>query len=354
MKAKFINILLLLVLFTGCNGDDDSATTQSPKDPITNNDNLDNNDDSYTNNQDRDDSQFAVTDTYGELIVTEGKFKYSAKVKPWSSWWYPLRNKELFYKEDGDAPLQKYDKYMWKKYKEDAQSAIYEEDYIYNGLSAAWAGLCHSWAVVSVLYKEPNYAIRRAKTDFSVGDQKALLIKSYENVKGLKIYGDRFDGDSDDTYADVFPDQYHRMVQHWLGKKEMPFLMDYDPSYPVWTVPVYEVSFKITKESDNTMLVKSWMRYATPFVEDRNFVGTKNSIKIYTYRLHGEFISDTEFKVDTGEWTEASIADHPDYLIDFPEDAVPGTFNENLEVKKIHEILGIKNDSDEDETEELI
>ena len=33
---------------------------------------------------------------YGPLIIQDGEFEAEAEVKPWSSWWYPVRDSYLF------------------------------------------------------------------------------------------------------------------------------------------------------------------------------------------------------------------------------------------------------------------
>ena len=270
-----------------------------------------------------------VTDKFGELKVKTGSFTYESEIKPWSSHWYPSRDKELFYNPEGLSPLEKYDEYTEKSDDLDKTNAtLYEKEKLYNESSAEWAGLCHAWAVASVLHKEPMRASTREKIKFSVGDKKALIIKSYEGVTGLEIYGDRYDGDVDDNYKDIYPDQFHKFVMEVLGKNKKPFLMDYDSSYPVWTVPVYKVKFDIEKISNTELNVSAWVTFASQFV-DKEYVGTRRVVKSYYYTLSGRFTGDT-FVVEDGEWIKGSKLDHPDYVIDFPKNAVRKTFNEEL------------------------
>jgi len=325
-----LRMLLISIVIVSCNGESDN---NDKKERTTTSGSA-----NYYVNQNRSTETRSVTEKYGDLEIKEGEFIVESDIRPWSAWWYPSRDTSLFRSSEGLAPLEKYDNFSYDIFNIDARSAEYEEEYIYNEGEANWSGLCHAWAVASVLYKEPKYIANRGGIDFSVGDQKALLIKSYANVSNLTIFGDRYDGHHEDNFEDVYPEQFHRFAVEWLENKNKPFLMDYDPSYPVWTVPVNKVKFIITKEDNQTAFVKAWVQYATPFVFDQNYVGTKYSNKAYTYRLYGDFSGST-MKVVDSEWVEDSIDDHPDYVIEYPENANRGTFNQELQIKVIDEIV---------------
>jgi hypothetical protein len=284
-----------------------------------------------------------VTNEYGELTVKEGDFTGTSKILPWSSWWFPTKDKFLFLSPDRSklAPLQKFDLYVERKLGRDPQSALFEEREVYDDREVNWAGLCHAWAIASVLHHEPRFAVSRQDIEFNVGDQKALLLKSYENVKGLDIYGHRYNGAVNDEYEDIYADQFHRFAQYFLFEKELPFLMDYDPSFPVWTVPVYKIKFTIKKIDEGTASVKAWVEIASPFVDSPNFVGTKKSVKFYEYNLYGSWMGE-ELLVDGSEWTNASAFDHPDFVIGYPSSAKRGSLNKGLSVEQIDEIVKVK------------
>lgn len=285
-----------------------------------------------------------ATAEHGALTVREGQFSSESKIIPWSSWWFPANRRYLFDRSELDllAPLQKYDLFAERAHEINAQSADYEEQNIFNPSEVAWAGLCHAWAVASVLHQEPatNYILKGI--NFTSGDQKALLLKSYENVSNLKIYGQRFDGNRLDEYDDVYPDQFHRLVQVYLFEQKLPFLMDYDPSFSVWTVPVFLTKFSIKKDSESSALVTAWITMASPFVDSPEFIGTKRIVKTYEYRLIGDWVNG-ELKVTGGEWLNDSRFDHPDYLIGYPKEAKRGSLNTQLDSAIIDEIIGKKN-----------
>lgn len=284
----------------------------------------------------------SVTKEFGELIVIEGEFSSTSKITPWSSWWFPTKDKYLFEHSNQDllAPLQKYDAYSLEVYGENPGAALFEKMEIYNPSEVNWAGLCHAWAVASVLHVEPRTALTKKKISFSVADQKALLLKSYENVQGLKFYGKRNNGGFEDDFNDVYPDQFHRMAQFFLFERKIPFLMDYDPRFPVWTVPVYSIKFKIAKINDSSALVKTWLSIASPNVDSPNFVGTKKSVKFYEYKLYGRW-EGAQLIVSGSEWINDSVYDHPDYLIAYPENTTRQSLNLNLDMKIINEIVGL-------------
>lgn len=279
----------------------------------------------------------AITNEFGALVVQEGSHTYEAGNKPWSSWWFPARERFLFDRDDLDAPLVKYDEYVTRKYNVESQAARFEEDELYDSGQVPWAGLCHAWAVASVLHPEPNKVIIKNGVVFGVADQKAILLKSYERVSNLKIYGSRYDGSHGDNFNDIYPDQFHRFAQIFLQDQKKPFLMDYDPSYPVWTVPVYKVKFDISKENENSTLVRAWVTYASPHVAPE-FVGTREVVKSYSYRLFGNW-QGANFSVVDSEWIDESVYDHPDYVVSYPADVEKGSYNDELKMNLINDLL---------------
>jgi hypothetical protein len=282
-----------------------------------------------------------VTIEYGALSVKVGDFTGTSTIVPWSSWWFPTKDKYLFESSTPGvlAPLQKYDLFTSNLYGTDPGSTLLERMEIYNPSEVNWAGLCHAWAMASVLNIEPTTAITKKDIVFSVADQKSLILKSYENATGLKIYGTRYNGSYNDNFDDIYPGQFHRFAQVFLFEKHLPFLMDYDPSFPVWTVPIYNIKFKIIKLDDTSAHVKAWVDIATPFVEDPNFVGTKKSTKFYEYKLIGTWSGD-QLNVTSSEWINDSIYDHPDYVIAYPDNIKRASRNTKLDIKIIDEIVG--------------
>ena len=281
-----------------------------------------------------------VTKVFGTLSVQEGEFYAKSKIVPWSSWWFPTKDKYLFENNDPEqlAPLQKYDLYVERAYGEYPGAALFEEMEIYDPSEVNWAGLCHAWAVASVLHPEPKNKLIKRKITFSIADQKALLLKSYEEVSDLEYFGDRYDGGYEDEFDDIYPEQFHRFAQVFLFDQKLPFLMDYDPSFPIWTVPIYEIKFKIEKIDQNTAHVKAWVTTASSFVEDPNFLGTKKSVKYYEYELFGYWVG-ANLVVTGSQWVNDAIYDHPDFLIAYPDKVKRASRNKKLDLGMINELI---------------
>lgn len=326
MKTQVFS-LALLCLFVGCDSDEKEYVT---KEVIVERD----------ERQVRGDSYNVVTDKYGALTVEQGIANYKSSIIPWSSWWYPYNQRTLFSRDDGErSTLWKYDQFVEKRHDRFTEAQLVEEREVYDPNEVAWAGLCHAWSVASVLHAEPTNTTIKEGVHFEVSDQKALLLKSYEKVANLEIFGERYNGNSNDEYADIYPDQFHRLVQTHLRDLKKPFIMDYDPSFPVWSVPVYEARFEIEKVDGTTALVTAWMTIASPFVSSPEFVGTKKVFKVYSYHLTGNWVGNT-LNVTGGEWIGESRQDHPDYLIGYPDKAVRASMNREIDSSIVDEIVG--------------
>ena len=284
----------------------------------------------------------AVTDKYGRLVVQEGDFTAQSEIMPWSSWWYPRFEKTLF--EDNGrnnlSPLSKYDRFARKSGQRRANARSYEEENIYKDRAVDWSGLCDAWALASIMEEEPKKSVRKKGILFNVRDLKSLLIKSYEKTDLKGHFGQRNDGAWDHHYEDVYPDQFHKFFQVELFKRKMPFIMDYDAGVQVWNVPVYKVKTKIKRDPrrNNIVNVKTFVWYASPFIEDHNFVGIRSIMKFYDYNLFGRWTR-RGFEVNGGQWMESARRDHPDFLIARPDSVKRGSFNKELQVDIIDKIL---------------
>ncbi|MDA8792610.1 hypothetical protein N9N67_05155 [Bacteriovoracaceae bacterium] len=291
----------------------------------------------------------SVTKQHGILKIkkelVDGKIRtYEGDVKPWSSWWWPSFQKNLFSSgtSTNNSPLGKYDRYYKKRFRVDPKTAFFEEKNLYNPRSVEWAGLCYPWSIVSLIVPEPNKSRIIRKIKFDVKDQKALILKSYELIeKGVKMYGVRNNSDWDDIFADIYPEQFHRFIQVYLQDKKQSFVMDTDPKYPVWNVPVYKVQFKIIKEGNN-LSVKAWVFTASPHVDDPNYVGTYIVTKTYTYQLNITKEAGEYYHIGKGQWTDRSRWDHPDYLLIVdPEKMVHRSLNPKVKNEVVRDILGL-------------
>ncbi len=288
----------------------------------------------YVNDQNIDhyvqDSDFrSVTNKFGKLQIAKnlvGSSEMAESIhKPWSSWWYPHFEREMFdlytSRKVNISPLGRYDNYVSITQGRNSEAVDYESEKIHDPRAVSWSGHCDAWSFASVMTKEPIRPITKRGLTFSVKDQKALLLKSYEIVTGFEFFGQRNNNEWDDVYADVYPDQFHKFTQHQLFKNKKPFIIDTDATMQVWNNPVFKVKFKYSfaDSSKKVIAVKAFVSIASPRVDDRNYVGTKTVQKIYTYNLYINSENSSHYVISRGEWTNNSRWDHPDYIMSPPQ-----------------------------------
>jgi len=285
---------------------------------------------------------------YGKAVVKEGEIKIRLEKKPWSSWWYPKYETELFQDTDEgeESTLKRYDRYSSKIRTSSGSSRDFEEEEIYKPTSAKWAGLCHAWAIASIMEDEPISPVTKRGIKFRVRDLKALLIKTYErSFPGNEYnYGQRNNGRFGDVYEDIYPEQLHTILNAELFEKKNPFIMDFDAGYQVWNVPVYGARVRVKKDLDNLNVVhvNLLLKTASPFVKP-DFIGTEYDDRPYYYDLYGNWEGD-KFIVDYGVWTKGgrftdSRKAHPDFIAVKPDKLDRKSANKHIDVKVVDQIL---------------
>jgi hypothetical protein len=284
-----------------------------------------------------------VTETYGPLSVHEGEVEAEAAVRPWSAYWYPADQPILFQgTRDNPAPLEKYDQFVRKVHKKDSGAAAFERRQFETTRPDAWQGLCNAWAKAALLEPEPTKGIEVDGIRLSVGDLKALLIKSYELVEGTLFYGERNNGDRAAEYDDIYADQFHRFVQAELMEKRRAFAMDVDPGPQVWNSPVWRVLTRLAQDpaDKHRMNVETWLFMADYNVPNLDYVGTISVARRYTYDLYGYQRPGGAFDVAYGIWTGDSVEDHPDFVTWVPETkAVRRSVNPDVDPAIVDELL---------------
>lgn len=312
----------------------------------------------------KDASLTAVTTEFGATTIRMDHLPFKselavANVVPWSSWWFPQKEKTLFDDSEagGMSALTKYDLVRQSRKPGAASAAEYERrNFKPNSLN--WEGLCDAWSIASISKPEPKHAvmIRLANTHkvitFDIVDLKALMLKTYEAVddNNFKYYGQKFTGDVGGwVFPDIFPDQFHRFLEIQLFARKQAFVMDHDPGVEVWNVPVYKANYTMEAIANqpNAVLVKTWVFSAEQVAADeKSFVGTKEASRQYNYVLTGVRDASNNLVVKAGYWVKSpdgidSRRDHPDYittLID-PEKTVRKSWNPELDIALIDEIL---------------
>ena len=310
----------------------------------------------------------AVTREFGPSVIPNQKLPFKSALaasqdKPWSSWWFPKREDTLFSDARGrrTAALTKYD-FIRLKYFEQTErgqppnSAAEFERKNHNPNAITWEGLCDAWSLASISQPEPKHPVTVTvggdSVTFSVGELKALLLKTYEAVDdaGLKYYGQKFTGDYNGwIYPDVFPDQFHRFIEIQLFKNKQAFVMDHDAGIEVWNIPVYKTNYVMNSvpNDPNAVFVRTWLYTAEPVQPgEKDFVGTKEAVREYDYVLQGKRNVNGDLEVTSGYWVKGpdgvdSRKDHPDYLIRIADPAklVRKSWNPEIDVELVDSIL---------------
>jgi hypothetical protein len=286
----------------------------------------------------------------------------SAKVKPWSSHWFPKAEKDLFENGAGTSALEKYDlARATVSGKESRAAAIEKEGYRPDAVK--WEGLCDAWAIAAILFPEPArerrlrlnggyHDLKNELVTFSVGDQKALLLKTLEAVpaEALKVYGQKFQGDFENwIYPDLLPEELHRFVEKQLFERREPFVMDHDAGVEVWNEPVYKANYKISAVNgrEDAVFVRLWLYSASPLRQaEKDRTGTKDVVREYNYFLYGKPDGQGNLVVDGGEWAKGDLVDsrrdHPDFVFVISDPAAVKRHSHNPEIDAsiVDQIIG--------------
>jgi len=300
----------------------------------------------------RDDSRDAdflsVTRERGPLVVKAGVQERELSKRPWSGWWLPVNSSYLFQgTADHPSPLEKFDAFA-KKVGTPTRATDFERREIYDPNAIAWEGSCDAWAIASLLEPEPVAPITREGIVFSVGDQKALLVKSYELAEGKKFYGQAFHGTREGVYDDLYPDQLQRFVETELIEGGRPFVLDKDPGVAVWNTPVWHALIRIEDDAGDPEVVHGFMTLwgADPWVRNVDDTGTRTIALEYTYDLFGPRRADGALEVRFAVWTHHapgpnSIELHPDFVATIPEKVSHrGSRNSELSPAIVDRIFG--------------
>ncbi len=245
---------------------------------------------------------------------------------PWGGYWYPLSHDEMF--GSRDAPLRKFDRVS-------GGNAVEWEKSHQISTTESWEGLCGALSLASLLTKEPSRPVTYHGEDFSVSDQKALLMKAYE-LYPTKTFGVRYNGDqaTDGARSDIRPEAFHRIAEAFLKEQKRPFIIDDTAGVEVWNKPVYRLRWRITKDDnvENAYIVKAWpwlVRQRFEVSEDLTSENDRYAPAAYEYRLYVDpaVRADGKRRVIAGEWLGASQENHPDYVVIPEVDGKPKSSN---------------------------
>ena len=256
----------------------------------------------------------ATPDTTAEVVEL-------ATHKPWSGYWYPFREKDMFLGEE--SPLGKLDQLLVAAGKEPGASAWEEKQQRVGQPWESSDGLCDAWAIAATLTPEPLVDVNFQGILFTPAQIKGLLVQKYSHFP-KKRYGISYQGflATDGMGQDLRPEAFHQLVTSLLAKKISP-IVDTDPNFPIWNMPLYRYEWTIHADPANThAYLASAIAYYTKFrnkesSEPTNYrIGRSSDIEIlhYSYRLFVDpEATPLGLKVIYGEWLIDGLATtHPD------------------------------------------
>lgn len=125
--------------------------------------------------------------------------------------------------------------------------------------------------------------------------------------------------------------------------------MDHDSGVEVWNVPVFKANYKmdLVPNQPDSLFVRMWLYSAESVLStEKNFVGTKQSVREYDYVLQGVRDNDGNLVITSGYWVKGpdgidSRNDHPDYMIQISEPAqlVQKSWNPEIDIELVNTIL---------------
>jgi hypothetical protein len=296
------------------------------------------------------DHETDVTTVYGRGKVAPSPGQdfvhYEASITPWSGDYFPSNQTTLFQSAGlGQAPLQKYDSWVKAVHQEDSTAADFEREYLYQPQADSAQGRCDAFAKASIMEPEPTSAVKVDGINFTVGDQKALLVEAYSDSDGFPLYGTRDRGDGLEDPAEIYPDQFHRIIQAELLEKKMPIIIDKHVEGEVWNLPIYQADIRVQTDAGNPYVlhVTTYLGAAWYVTSQPDFVGTKLEVidPAYTYDLYGLPQGDGSLEIYWGAWTGRSAEIHPDFVVTRPQPSLVKlkSLNDQVNVNYVEEIV---------------
>jgi hypothetical protein len=298
----------------------------------------------------RSDGETDVTRVYGRarLKATPGSdfVHYQSASTPWSGDYFASNQTTLFQGPgETQAPLQKYDAWVRAIHDEEGGAAEFERQFLYVPADDSSQGRCDAFAKASIMEPEPTTSVKVDGYDFTVGDQKALLVEAYSDAEGFPTFGTRDRGDGLEDPNEIYPDQFHRVLQAELIEKGQPFIVDKHLNGEVWNLPIYQADVRVQADraNPNVFHVTTYLGAAWYVTGDPNYVGT--SLKVidpaYTYDLYGLPQGDGSLEIYWGAWTGRSQRIHPDFVVTKPPASAVKlkSLNEKINVDYVEEIL---------------
>jgi hypothetical protein len=155
---------------------------------------------------------------------------------PWAGYWWPYTANGIASSKTGASPAGKYD--AARGFRNGAQS--WEVQLHGAGVKGVqgWWGHCNGWCVAAALFDEPKEAKTVNGITFGVADQKALLSEA-GMLASADFYGNRCDAGDCAPWKmnDVIPNQFFLVFTNYMGKMQLPVLLDRFTGDQVWNQP---------------------------------------------------------------------------------------------------------------------
>jgi hypothetical protein len=209
-----------------------------------------------------------------------------------------------------------------------------------------WFGICHAWAPVSIIEKEPKCAVTFNNVTFEPMDMKALITQIYDSARiGTVFTGKRCNEEKptldvngrieSEECRDVSPEFFHLVTTNFIGVHKRSFVADVYHNAEVWNHPArsYDiiVQRKITAEEAMTryfpkmntttytfnpaakqlLLVRTRFSYIVESTENISGQADRyTTSRFYDYLLE----LDENENIIGGEWIGRSKQDHMDFI----------------------------------------
>lgn len=276
-------------------------------------------------------AQQTVTQKWGPLKLIEGQMRWKADQPAWSSWWYPLKDRELTQAGSGhSSTLQKYDQLLSRMTQQPVQATQLQNQFYQSLDQPPWAGLCDARAFAASLHSEPQQSALIHGICWTPKDLKALLILSYSQTDPDKwngVWGQpNSEAKPSSARNDIFPHDFIKLLMMELGQKKKVLLFDSDLDQEVWTEVANSAELTVSKTSSPDQLMGQLVIHTPSYkltLEEKQQemtqgIGNIEVPFIYNISFRGKWHHD-QFVVESSEWIKSSASSHPDFAIQLPE-----------------------------------
>ncbi len=273
------------------NNDDPSELVDSPKDMLTNIDDMD-----AKKLMSGEVKTQPWSDYYWALYNGQLAFRYADSYFPADSTDWKVKNEYMTSEESRRtdvnrlSPAEKYDLLVGDENKSLTRAALGEGGNFYrqSGKVESWMGICHGWAPASYMLDRPTRALTvmaadgKTKVTFYPSDIKALASLLWAQVSPpTKFIGGRCNEKDPDTDKngrvkdqdcfDTNPGAWHLAVVNQVGVAKRSFVLDVTFDYEVWNQPVhsYSYSFFNPKTMEPVKKLKDALVEIDQFPEDK-------------------------------------------------------------------------------------